>query len=309
MLKVTINNHRIQIGDRFVVSLQRTLRIPNDGRIYPLPPGLGVFPVFKTTDYSNYISSSWIHENNFFIPMYQREALWLGFTAATWKPNAIKVAVGRVNAISGGSDSEFLCSDPQNYMVCPGQPWLDGINSGRRSIRQFVAMPLGLGYTVEGNITGGEKYGAIQIKVFEPKAGLFPDQPPKIKEKGPIRSAGLGNASTMGLAAGGKMKQKIYPDPYRVDAWDTDNFTEVIVHIVNSRDFQQISGQECPPTPVDAAVYTKSGLPWFDLYDESEGDIAPPKDLTQVESIQDTNAPEELGIKDSQIQKLTRKDE
>ena len=45
-------------------------------------------------------------------------------------------------------------------------------------IRQFVAMPLGSGYTVEGQITGAEEFGGIQILAFEPKPGRFPDAPP-----------------------------------------------------------------------------------------------------------------------------------
>jgi hypothetical protein len=34
-------------------------------------------------------------------------------------------------------------------VVCPDQPWLDGINAGDGYIRQFVAMPLGMGYTAK----------------------------------------------------------------------------------------------------------------------------------------------------------------
>ena len=37
----------------------------------------------------------------------------------------------------------------QNYVAIPKQKWLDGINCGDGTIRQFVAMPLGQGYTVE----------------------------------------------------------------------------------------------------------------------------------------------------------------
>jgi len=36
---------QIQVGKRFAVSLQRTLRVPEDGREYPLPPGFGRFPM------------------------------------------------------------------------------------------------------------------------------------------------------------------------------------------------------------------------------------------------------------------------
>jgi hypothetical protein len=40
MLDVTIEEHVIRVGQRFAVSFYRTLRIPDDGQIYPLPPGL-----------------------------------------------------------------------------------------------------------------------------------------------------------------------------------------------------------------------------------------------------------------------------
>ena len=47
MLAVRIENDSIRVGDRFAVSFQRTLRIPDDGRLYPLPPGLGRFPILQ----------------------------------------------------------------------------------------------------------------------------------------------------------------------------------------------------------------------------------------------------------------------
>jgi len=71
-----------------------------------------------------------------------------------------------------------LQHDPQNYLVCPDQPWLDGINSGHDSVRQFVAMPLGLGYPLEAEMTGKEHVGGLQIMVFAPKPGRFPETAP-----------------------------------------------------------------------------------------------------------------------------------
>jgi hypothetical protein len=63
--------------------------------------------------------------------MHQREAMWLSFDAPSWKPHALTVAIGRVNAISGSlHDPDRLTADPQDYVVIPNQPWLDGINSG-----------------------------------------------------------------------------------------------------------------------------------------------------------------------------------
>lgn len=287
MLNVTIDKEMISIGERFAVSFQRTLRIPDDGRIYPLPPGLGRLPVLKVEDYLDRVPSEWHDHGGAFIPLYQREALWLGFHAASWKPNALKIAVGKVNAISGEPYNEALHSDPQDYIVCPDQPWLDGIHTGHGSVRQFVAMPLGLGYTIEASITGAETFGGIQITVFEPKPGRFPNEPPAKPDTGPVRTAmpKPGGTTAMGLGAGGVMKQKIYPDPYGIDVWDPDNYGQVFVYIINSAEFLEITGIKPPPTPINAKTYTEYGLPWFDLYDEAKGDIAPSELLASVKTI------------------------
>ncbi len=315
MLKVTIDRNRVDIGERFTVSFQRTLRIPDDGKIYPLPPGLGAFPIHSVEDYMDRVPKKWREHGGVFIPMYQREALWLGFGGASWKPNAVKVGVGKVNAISGEAWDEKLHEDPQDYIVCPDQPWLDGINAGEGFIRQFVAMPLGLGYTVEAQVTGKEEFGGIQILVYEPKPGRFPDQPP------PERGIGLEKlsmpaaykTSEMGLGAGGKMRQKIYPDPYGLDTWDVINFGFIFVHIVNSEQYRDLTGLEQPTTPVKAKTYTEFGLPWFDLYDEAKGDIAGSKKLTTIKTIREKDIEKgissgendtSINVSKSQIRKL-----
>jgi hypothetical protein len=244
--------------------------------------------------------------------MHQREALWLSFAAASWKPNAVKVAIGRVNAISGEADDQGLRDSPQNYIVCPEQPWLDGINSGQGSIRQFVAMPLGGGYTVEASVSGREEIGGIQITIFEPKPGRFPDQPPAQPELAAGPFAGMAAAQPMGLGAGGVIRQKIYPDPYGIETWDQKNFGEVVIHILNSEQFREVTGLEPPPTPIDAKAYTEFGLPWFALYDEERGDIAPAERLARTKTIADRDkergkVPPETGspkISESQIKRL-----
>jgi hypothetical protein len=249
--------------------------------------------------------------------MYQREALWLGFSAAPWKPNAVAVAVGGINVISGEPSRKGLNADPQDYIVCPLQPWLDGINTGRGSVRQFVAMPLGAGFTVEGAATGDEILGGIQITVFEAKPGRFPDKPPADQEKGPIRLSmpGPSEGVRMGIGAGGVLRQKIYPDPYGIDVWDQKIYGSVLVHIVNSRHFRAITGADPPPTPVDAKTYTEYGFPWFDLYDEAEGDVAPSAHLAGIRTIAERAA--EIGetveegvsfeVAQSQVRKVRRR--
>jgi len=293
MLDIIIDDHLIRIGDRFALGLHRTLRIPDDGRTYPLPPGLGQFPLYKVLTYRDRVPSQWLEEAGAFISMYQREALWIGFHGAEWKPNAVKIAVGGINVISGEPFDNGLKADPQDYIVCPDQPWLDGINTGHGSIRQFVAMPLGRGYTVEASLTATEKFGGIQLTVFEPKPGRFPDKPPIRSESGPVRfAAPKANTApqSMGLGAGGQMKQKIYPDSYGIDVWDQDNYGRVAIHIANSAQFYDLVGIQPPPTPVDTKTYTEYGLPWFDLYDEFKEDVSPSKHLTGVKTIAEVDA-------------------
>lgn len=308
MLKTFIEGNRLHVGDRFSVSFQRTLRIPDDGTTYPLPPGLGLFPIHRVEDFPNTATKLMTELGGVFIPMYQREAMWLGFNAAEWKPNAVKVGIGRVNAISGELWDEELHDQPQDYVVCPDQPWLDGINAGAGYTRQFVAMPLGKGYTVEAQITGDEAWGGLQMLVFEPKPGRFPDNaPPKPKFDSlsylsmPAQ-AGV-SEDQMGLGAGGMMTQKIYPDRYGIDAWDQDNFGSVFVHVLNSEQFHKVTGELPPPTPVDPKTYAERGFPWFKVYDEHEGDVGPSEKLSGVRSIseKENRKDEPLEIRPSQV--------
>jgi hypothetical protein len=85
---------------QFSLSLQRTLRIPDDGRDYPLPPGLGRFPLRHLDDYAKRVPEDWAKRGGLLMPMYQAEALWLSFHAGAY-PFALKVAAGKINAGTG----------------------------------------------------------------------------------------------------------------------------------------------------------------------------------------------------------------
>jgi hypothetical protein len=336
-----IYEDRIDISDGLSVVFKRTLRIPDDGKTYPLPPGIDTFPVFKLSDYMDTIPTEWIEstgrenlENAIFIPMYQWEALWIAFLGYT--PTAISVGVGRVNALTGEEwNPKELQEKPQNYMVSPDQPWIDGIKSGEGTIKQFVAMPLGKGYTVEAQVTGEEKYGGMQIVVFDAKEGALPEMPERRGALG-LESmfsdsmtlsyyAGAGEyntrgmkgmglpggdpachddeAATMGLAAGGSMKQKVYVDKYGIDTWDQTKPKSVYVHICNSILFKKITGQSAPDTPIDARTYTQYGYPWFDLYDEHLVDLKTQDKLKDVKSVNemDDKKDPELDVMNEQV--------
>ena len=270
MLEVALDGDRLLIGERPVVSFHRTLRIPDDGTAYPLPPGLGLFAVVTLSPGPSRFG------RELAIPMYQREAMWIGLSGAPWKPNAVKVIVGGINAVSGLRDDGAPPAEPQDYLVCPDQPWLDGVNVGAGIIRQFVAMPLGRGYGVETR-AGGLERGGVEIVVFEPKPGRFPDQPP-VATGGPrrfSRPAPVAEPREMALGAGGRMQQKIYPDRHGPQVWDPGNSGRVRISLANGRHWRELTGLAPPPTPIDAAAYAAAGLPWFALYDETETSVAP----------------------------------
>lgn len=293
MLEVTTRHDALVFGEGFSLRFERTLRIPDDGRTYPLPPGFGAFPLKRVADYAERVPPEWAEHGGVFLPMYQREAMWLRFSGRSWKPNAVKVGVGKINAVSGKPWSEELLPGENDYLVCPPQPWLDGINAGDGVVRQFIAMPLGMGYTVEGQITGEERFGGIQVVVYEPKPGQFPDEPPRPDFPSPSsRSQSLffgapAGGLQMGLGAGGRMKQKVYADPHNIDTWDPDNSGRVFIHIVNSMMYRDITGEEPPPTPISARSYVQMGLPWFDVYDEAMSYIQAPQVLGALKSIKE----------------------
>src|SRR5215212_140589 len=273
--RVSIEQETVRVGRWFGVSFERTLRIPDDGRTYPLPPGLGRFPARRVDEVAARGPDSWRASGDLLIPMYQREALWLAFDGRPWHPCAVQVGVGGLNALTGQSWDAELTAEPQNYLVCPDQPWLDGIKVGPDVIRQFVAMPLGLGYTVEGQLTGVEEEGGIHLRIYEAKPGRFPDQPPPPTRDDllPMRMAAPAPSGAMGLGVGGTIRQKLYPDPHGLDTWDQASAVSLSVQIVNSEQYAALTGQPPPPTPIDAGAYTEYGFPWYDLYDEERGDL------------------------------------
>jgi hypothetical protein len=213
------------------------------------------------------------------MPMYQSEALWLRFYAEYIPsrgayPFAIKIATGKVNAVTGLDWSESLSNRPQDYVVAPEQPWLDGYCVSQGKIRQFVAMPQGAGYTAEEQINGEAEFGGIQLKVLPMKRPEFEKRFPEYERRGEYttrRSSSKANPIDyfdMGLAPGGEMRQEIYDDEFGIEVWDESQSGRCFVHLANSLVWRSITGQNPPHSPITAKHYSQCGLPWFEYYSD-----------------------------------------
>jgi hypothetical protein len=273
------------------IEFQRTLRIPDDGGTYVLPPGLGRFPLRHVDDGTPKVPAPWMARGGVMLPMYQAEALWIRFEPGddvqrgVPYPFAVAVGAGKINAVTGQQWTNRLHADPQDYVVAPPQPWLDGFCVTKGTVRQFVAMPLGRGYTAEEQITGEAEYGGMQIMVYPMLPECFERRFPIRERRRPAFHTGtvgmgydtaslsvpLEAASAipaMGLGAGGQMKQQLYDDPYGFDEWVHAARSRCFVHLANSEMWRECTGEAPPTRPPTAAAYTKAGLPWFDYYAE-----------------------------------------
>ena len=262
------------------MEFQRTLRIPDDEDVYPLPPGLGTFPLRHIDDFPAQLPPSWNENGGVMMPMFQAEAMWINFSSQDIDGRgeycyAVKVATGKVNAVTGEGWLDALNRVPQDYLVVPTQPWLDGYCVEKGTIRQFVAMPLGAGYTAEEQVTGRGEVGGVQIVVCPMKRKVFERRFPKPTwrrgEEGPpmYRMVEATSTPEMGIAPGGKMRQEIYDDPFAFEDWDLRHRSRCFLHLANSRVWRHIVGAEPPTKPPTAKEYTKHGLPWFDYYAET----------------------------------------
>jgi len=284
------------------INFQRTLRIPDNDAVYALPPGLGSFPIAHVDDYAGRVPSSWSTHGGVMLPMYQAEALWLYFMPQTAPgrasayPFAIKISTGKIDAITGAALTSGLSRNQQNYVVVPGQPWLDGYCVRKGIIRQFVAMPLGEGYTAEEQITHKAEHGGLQIIIYPMKAHVYETRFPYIAPvtggwgadsywgepmpqsvqsqaassgwRAPAAPQCQPTQKEMGLAPGGRMKQEIFRDHFDINDWDLNNYSRCFVHLANSLLWQNITGNLPPHQPPSAQQYAQHGLPWFDYYDD-----------------------------------------
>ena len=62
------------------IKFQRAMRIPNDGKIYALPTGLGQLPLRSIDDFPETAPASRMKKGGVVMPLHQSEALWIWFS-------------------------------------------------------------------------------------------------------------------------------------------------------------------------------------------------------------------------------------
>ncbi|MGG5817715.1 hypothetical protein [Falsiroseomonas sp. HW251] len=273
------------------VTFQRTLRVPDDATRYGLPPGLGRFPLRAVDELrQDAVPQDWKRRGGIALPMWQAEACWLSFSSPSGYPFALKVAAGKVNAVNGAPWTNELDAGDQDYIEVPGQPWLDGFCVEKGVVRQFVAMPLGQGYTAEEQVTGKAEHGGIQLLARPLKAAIWEEREEARRREEEARRAAMAGAvfrhaspplaampmdmavsaaasrMDMGLAPGGSIVQEIAKPQERADAWDDTQRARCFVQIANSEAWTALTGAPPPTRMPTAADYRRAGLPWFEWY-------------------------------------------
>lgn len=166
----------------------------------------------------------------------------------------------------------------QDYLAVPKQPWLDGFSVGKGKIRQFVAMPLGDGYTVEEQLTGEAVHGGLQIIIYPLKPEFYRPKPVMRSALNSMSGgffalcasagsfSGAAAQSDMGLAPGGLMEQTIHETEFSLEQWDQTKSAKCFVHLLNSAQYKHVTGNEPPHPAPTAEDYTRAGYPWFEEY-------------------------------------------
>jgi hypothetical protein len=242
------------------------------------------------------VPAEWKKRGGIALPMWRAEACWLSFSSPSGYPFALKVAAGKVNAVNGAPWTNDLDADDQDYVEVPGQPWLDGFCVSTGVVRQFVAMPLGQGYTAEEQVTGKAEHGGIQLLARPLKAAIWREREEARRREEERRRATMFRVPAgarfsrampppsampadmadlclsasvcdeMGLAPGGSIKQEIAKLRERAEAWDVAQRARCFVHIANSEAWAALTGAPPPTRMPTAADYRRAGLPWFEWY-------------------------------------------
>jgi hypothetical protein len=261
---------------------------------------------YKVSDYRKNCPTGWA-DDQYFVALHDTEAMWILFSPFAASPQAVLVGSGGINALTGKKLGTVLEKD--NYLVCPPQPWLDGWKDKDGTVFQFVATPhkKGKRITVAEQLIGEESQtGAIGLSIFDPKEPgklTHVDRPQEGWTEGattqdwgysmnsaPVLFAGLPLTKSMrsarpvdemGLGKGGKIIQKIYPDPYGLEVWKEKPTAVFVMYLVDAKTAEEITGE----TVQDPVTHDKYKGKWYGLKDQTYQDVPGTDQFTGLQSV------------------------
>jgi hypothetical protein len=286
---------------------QRTLRVPDDGKVYPLPAGLGLFPLRHLEDFEQHFPRRWGDRGGVVVPMRRGDAMWIAFDVRY--PCAIKIGTGRINVLNGRRWTERLNATECDYVVAPPQPALDGFRTRENDVvRQFVVVPLGSGYSAEEQVAGKGTHGGIQVVIHPMKSSRYALLRAEHAAAGGGGGQGPGWAkdvmavheapepTPLAIAAGGRMRERIAADPFGIDCWDQSARIRCCVTLIDADEWPTVTGIPLPMPPFTPADYEKEGLPWFEYSNDGLAALGGASAVAEIKSMQDINAARGLPI-------------
>lgn len=152
----------------------------------------------------------------------------------------------------------------------------------------------------EEQISGRSEHGGIQIIAMPMKAEHYERLLAKRRDRANFDLRPTAQYSmeperkaSMGLSAGGLMRQEIFEDPYNLDAWDQRSASRCFVTIANSKQWMSVTDETPPAIPPSAADYSRHGFPWFEYFDVDAKIIAAGQNFKNIKSVSEMG--KELG--------------
>jgi hypothetical protein len=195
------------------------------------------------------------------IPVDDAEAIWLGLEPAVANlPAAVRVQVMApvaIDAVTGGDWTDELSRAPQNYLVCPPQRSLDGVQAGPGRARQLVRHA-GPGMTADSCVE------VVLLRITSIPRGQPVSRAEGPSQVGPLHDTdpSVGGAARRARAGSGTgVPQLILVDPYPLDGWDTDAASSVTVQLADPAVFTALTGRPAPSLVPEADRYLGWRLP------------------------------------------------
>ena len=204
-------------------------------------------PLFHIDDYTQDLPDAWVKRGGLIAPVRSGQKLRIKLSGNY--PFAIKIATGKVNAITGEPWSDHLNFDQQDYLLSSRQSTFSGFRRPDGTIHQFVVSPMGVGATIEEEVTGAAEFGGIQLVAYPLSASTYQKSrsetrfsinlSPEAEER--IKAAAL---KPLGLAAAEPVQEElIKADYYSPQDWDTRQSRRCFIHLLDREDFLRITGR------------------------------------------------------------------